>query len=163
MRNPKWHGGLIRDIGIARTNDPSATDGFGEAEGNLGHIDEKPLAPLEDDVENSSVYYEASTGAWYLFANHIDPANTYTDAIWVYWTQDIDHWDPANKAVVLDRQNTVTVKGAIGMPTVLKLDGHTLAMAYDGAEREDYSHMNRSICLAIIQLPLAAPNKASTP
>lgn len=95
MRNPKWHGGLIRDIGIARTNDPSATDGFGEAEGNLGHIDEKPLAPLEDDVENSSVYYEASTGAWYLFASHIDPAN---------------------KAVVLDKHNTLAVKGRLVCP-----------------------------------------------
>lgn len=181
MRNPKWRGEgdpdnykymmffgaasmegeLTRGIGIARTNDLNATDDFDKMEGNFWHIDDQPLAPLEDDVENSSVYYEASTGTWYLFTNHIDPTNTYTDAIWVYWTQDTDHWDPANKAVVLDRQNTVAVKGAIGMPTVLKLDGHTLAMAYDGAEGEDYSHMNRSICLATIRLPLAAPGRAS--
>ena len=49
------------------------------------------------------------------------------------------------------------------MPTVLKLDGHTLAMAYDGAKGEDHSPINPSICPATIQLPLAAPNKASTP
>ena len=64
-------------------------------------------------------------------------------------------------AVLLDKHNTVAVKGAIGMPTVLKLDDHTLAMAYDGAEGEDYSHMNRSICLATIRLPLVAPNAAA--
>ena len=49
------------------------------------------------------------------------------------------------------------------MPTVLKLNGHTLAMAYDGAKGEDHSHIIPSICPATIQLPLAAPSKASTP
>jgi hypothetical protein len=178
LRNPKWQGDgdtenykfmmffsaasmrgeLTRGIGIARTNDLSVGDDYNQLEGNFWHIDEQPLAPLEDDVENSSVYFEETTATWYLFTNHIDETNTYTDAIWVYWTQDLDCWNPANKAVVLDSSNSLVIRGAIGMPTVLKVNDETLAMVYDGAEGEDCSHMNRSICLATIDLPLIAPN-----
>jgi len=176
MRNPKWQGEgdtenykymmffstaanvsgyLTRGIGIARTNDLTATDDYDKMEGNFWHIDENPLAPLEDDVENSSVYYEEANGIYFLFVNHIDPTNSYTDAVWVYWTQDTDSWDPENKAVVFDASNCTWAKGAIGMPTVLKLDDKTLVMMYDGVYGNGTGHLGRDIGMATISLPLS--------
>jgi predicted GH43/DUF377 family glycosyl hydrolase len=135
-----------RTLGIARTK-------------NLDQswiIDEKPIFPLEEQVENSSVFFDASSKTWYLFTNHIginEKREEYTDAIWVYWTKDINKWDSADKAVVLDAKKSVWAHGAIGMPTVIKV-GNKLAMLYDAAEGNSTSHMRRNIGLAWMDLPL---------
>jgi len=36
----------------------------------------------------------------------------YTDAIWVYWSRDLNQWDADNKAIVLDgKKNTCANRG----------------------------------------------------
>lgn len=138
--------GTKRTLGLARTKDLNAT----------WTIDPEPLFPPEEQVENSSIFFDQPSKTWYLFTNHIGitPENgEYTDAIWVFWTRDINHWNEKNKAIVLDKTNCVWAKGAIGMPTVIKV-GDKLAMLYDGVEGSGTSHMHREIGLAWMNLPL---------
>jgi predicted GH43/DUF377 family glycosyl hydrolase len=140
-----------RTLGIARTEDLNGT----------WEIDPNPLVPLEEQIENSSLYFDEVSKNWFLFTNHIgiDTKKTeYTDAIWVYWSKDINHWDAANKAVVLDSINCSWSKGAIGMPSVIKT-GNRLALLYDAFEGYSTYHMKRNIGLAWLQLPLHIPQK----
>lgn len=135
-----------RTLGLARTKNLDST----------WHISEQPLFTPDEQVENSSVYYDAGSKTWYLFTNHIGITKEngeYTDAIWVFWSKDIYHWDDKNKAVVLDKQNCTWAKGAIGMPTVIKV-GNKLALLYDATPGNSTSHMQRNIGLAWMQLPL---------
>ncbi|WP_229313347.1 hypothetical protein [Larkinella terrae] len=135
-----------RTLGIARTKDLNAS----------WKIDEKPLFPLEEQIENSSVFFDTKTKTWYLFTNHIgmnQKREEYTDAIWVYWTKNINRWWAEDKAIVLDANNSIWAKGAIGMPTVIQV-GNRLALLYDAAEGTSTSHMRRSIGLAWMELPL---------
>jgi predicted GH43/DUF377 family glycosyl hydrolase len=141
--------GIKRTLGIARTDDPDKP----------WKIDEHPIFPVSEQVENSSLYYEKQNNTWFLFTNHVGIDNTgteYTDAVWVYWSRDLNHWDTANKAVVLDSAVCSWSKGVIGMPTVIK-KGDRLALLYDGHEGYDTGHMRRNIGLAWIRLPLALP------
>lgn len=141
--------GIKRTLGIARTKDLNGS----------WTIDDKPLFPSSEQVENSSMYYEAKNKTWFLFTNHvgIDSSGTeYTDAIWVYWSGDLNHWDTLNKAVVLDNKNCTWSKGVIGMPTVIR-KGNKLALLYDGFEGLDKGHMRRNIGLAWLELPLVIP------
>ncbi|WP_221389655.1 hypothetical protein [Dyadobacter sp. NIV53] len=135
-----------RTLGIARTRDLNKS----------WTIEEEPIFPLSEQVENSSVFFDEQTKTWYLFTNHIginDKKEEYTNAIWVYWTKDINKWNASHKAVVLDRENCSWSKGAIGMPTVIKV-GDKLALLYDAAEGESIGHMQRSIGLTWMDLPL---------
>jgi predicted GH43/DUF377 family glycosyl hydrolase len=138
-----------RTLGIART-------------GNLNgpwKIDELPIFPLSEQVENSSLYFEEKIKTWFLFTNHIgidSRGEEYTDAIWVYWSEDINHWNTKNKAVVLDGSNCHWAKSAIGMPSVIPV-GNRLALLYDGPEGHSISHMRRNIGLAWLGLPLRIP------
>lgn len=121
-------------------------------------INEKPIFPLTEQVENSSVYFDVKSKTWYLFTNHIgidkDSSKTeYTDAVWVYWSKDIYHWNSKNKAIVLDSLNCTWSKGAIGMPSVVKV-GNELALLYDAFEGFSTWHMKRNIGLAWIPLPV---------
>ena len=43
----------------------------------------------------------------------------YTDAIWVYWSRDLNQWDADNKAIVLDGKKSTWANKAIGLPSVL--------------------------------------------
>ncbi|MCA9440372.1 MAG: hypothetical protein KC964_06160, partial [Candidatus Omnitrophica bacterium] len=139
--------GTKRTLGIARTTDLNGP----------WAIDPEPIVPLEEQVENSSLYFEESNQTWFLFTNHVGiGAGEYTDAIWVYWSKDLDEWNPENKAIVLDSTNCTWSKGAIGLPSVLKV-GDRLAIFYDGIEGNSTSHMNRDIGLAWLELPLAVP------
>jgi predicted GH43/DUF377 family glycosyl hydrolase len=158
-------GGIIvckRTLGIARTKDLD------------GHwtLDPEPLAPLDDQIENSDLYYEEANGTWFLFTNHIgilpeeaavpevaEASTEYTDAVWVYWTKDPNHWDPKNKAVVLDGQNCTWSKKCIGLPGVVKV-GDRLAVLYDAPGEDSVSHMRRSIGLAWLDLPLVPPSES---
>lgn len=79
--------------------------------------DKQPFLPLKEQVENSAAYYEPENETWFVFTNHVGINNgEYTDAIWVYWTKDLDHWDPEDKAVVLDLLNCSWSKHIIGLP-----------------------------------------------
>jgi hypothetical protein len=115
-----------------------------------------PLLPTEEQIENSSVYFERANNLWFLFTNHIglDHRGEYTDAVWVYWSKDPEAWDPANKAVVLDKHNTGL--DCVGMPSVVPVGGR-LAIFYDAPEPGSTTHMHRDIGLAWLQLPLRPP------
>ena len=118
----------------------------------------QPALPLEEQIENSSLYYEPANGYWFLFTNHvgIDARGEYTDAIWVYWSKDPLNWDPNHKAVVLDGRNCSWSHDSIGMPSVVK-SGDKLAMFYDAPGGDSISHMKRHIGLAWFTLPLTPP------
>lgn len=139
-----------RTLGIARTKNLDSA----------WRIDEKPIVPLQEQVENSTLYYEPANKHWFLFTNHIgiDPKDSveYTDAVWVYWSKDLNKWDAKNKAIVLDSSNCSWSKGAIGMPTVIKV-GNKLALLYDAFEGYSNWHMKRNIGLAWLQVPLKIP------
>lgn len=137
-----------RTIGIARTRDLN-----GEWQ-----LDPQPALPLSEQIENTSLYYEPKNRTWFLFTNHVGIRNgeEYTDAVWVYWTRDLNHWDPAAKAVVLDGQNCKWSKTVIGLPSVVKA-GKRLALFYDGVAGDTITHMQRDVGLAWLKLPLRVP------
>ena len=143
---------MKRTLGIARTKDLNGR----------WAIDPQPIVPPEEQIENSSLYFEPSNNTWFLFTNHIGlEGYEYTDAVWVYWTKDLNKWDAKNKAVVLDGQNCIWSKKCIGMPSVVKV-GNRLAMLYDSPGSNSKSHMKRDIGLAWLDLPLVPPiSKAS--
>ena len=82
----------------------------------------------------------------------------YTDAIWVYWSKDPNHWKAEDKAVVLDPGNCTWAKRCIGMPAVVPHDGK-LAILYDALEGEKVHHMGRDIGLCWLDLPLQVPGR----
>jgi predicted GH43/DUF377 family glycosyl hydrolase len=145
---------LRRCLGIARTKN---LDG-------PWTIDPKPIVPPTEQVETSSLYFEPANQTWFLFTDHVAAGPDeyeYTDAIWVYWSKDLDHWNTDHKAVVLDGANCSWSKNIVGMPSVIKV-GNRLAVFYDGCTeaklaRRVKSHMNRDIGLAWLSLPLAPP------
>jgi predicted GH43/DUF377 family glycosyl hydrolase len=138
-----------RTLGIARTRD---LDGPWTP-------DPQPMVPIEEQIENSTLYYETSIETWFLFTNHIgiDEKGEYTDAIWVYWSKDLNQWDPDNKAVVLDGQNCTWSDKCIGLPSVVQID-QRLALFYDAPGGTSTSHMKRHVGLAWLELPLSVPN-----
>lgn len=138
-----------RSLGIARTKD---LDGSWT-------IDQKPMVPIEEQIENSTLYYENSIKTWFLFTNHIGiDQGEYTDAVWVYWSKNLNKWDPTSKAIVLDSQNCTWSNKCIGMPSVIKV-GKRLAIFYDSPGGNSTSHMKRNIGLAWLDLPLHIPNE----
>ena len=119
-------------------------------------VNPEPILPVTEQVENSSIYYDDKAKTWYLFTNHIgidSHKDEYTDAIWMYWSKDIYNWKVTNKAIVLDSNNCSWSKGAIGMPSVIKV-GDKLAMLYDAFEGYNTYHMKRNIGLAWIDIPM---------
>ena len=137
-----------RTLGIARTQN---LDGSWT-------VDPEPILPIEEQLENSTLHFEESIDTWFLFTNHIGIADEkeFTDAIWVYWSKDINHWDPKNKAIVLDSENCNWSKKCIGLPSVVQV-GNQLALFYDAPEDNSTSHMKRHVGLAWLSLPLAIP------
>ncbi|MBT7298596.1 MAG: hypothetical protein HN849_03745, partial [Victivallales bacterium] len=120
---------------------------------------DEPILPMEEQIENSSLYYEEANQTWFLFTNHIginDLGQEYTDAVWVYWSDDPTRWSPERKAVVLDGGNCNWSQKCVGMPTVVRV-GDRLAMLYDGPGGDSISHMGRDIGLAWLELPLTPP------
>lgn len=122
-------------------------------------VDAQPILSAKEQIENTSLYFEPANGLWFLFCNHIGlraGEGEYTDAVWVYWTRDLNHWDSANKAVVLDGSNCRWSSRCIGLPGVVKR-GNRLAVLYDAPGGESTSHMKRDIGLAWLTLPLEPP------
>ncbi len=140
---------ILRTLGIARTRDLDST----------WTIDPQPIVPLEEQVENSSLYYEPVNRTWFLFTNHIgiEKGIEFTDAVWVYWSKDLEKWNVQNKAVVLDGRNCTWSSKCIGLPSVLKHD-RKLAILYDAPGGEGNSHMHRDVGLAWLDLPLTPPD-----
>jgi hypothetical protein len=141
---------ILRTIGIARTPD---LDGSWK-------IDPQPIVPPQEQIENTSLYYQEATRTWFLFTNHVGLKNglEYTDAVWVYWTQDPERWNRENKAVVLDGSNCRWSKEIVGLPSVVRI-GARLALYYDGYAGTGIpegaaSHMRRDVGLAWLKLPL---------
>jgi len=138
-----------RTLGIARAKD---LDG-------PWRVDPEPIVPLEEQIENSSLYFESANQTWFLFANHAGISADgleYTDAIWVYWSKNLDRWNPANKAVVLDGRNCTWSKQSIGLPSVVRV-GKRLAILYDAPGGESISFMRHHVGLAWLELPLKLP------
>ncbi|NLH16166.1 MAG: hypothetical protein GX455_06275 [Phycisphaerae bacterium] len=145
---------ILRTLSLARTRDLNGP----------WTLAAEPLLPPTEQVENSSLYFEKTSKTWFMFTNHVGIKDglEYTDAIWVYWSQDVTHWNPAHKAVVLDWHNCTWSKHIIGLPSVVPLD-QRLAIFYDGQSAAQIppgvkSHMNRDIGLAWLNLPLQAPS-----
>jgi len=92
-----------------------------------------------------------------MFTNHIglDQQDEYTESIWVYWSRDLNHWDPKNRAIVLDRSNCAWAKRSIGMPSVVPV-GKRLALFYDSSSKNG-GNMGRDIGLAWLDVPLRLP------
>lgn len=141
---------ILRTVGIARTHTLDAS----------WRIDPQPVLPPAEQVENTSLYYEERSKMWFLFTNHVGLKNglEYTDAVWVYWTKDLERWNADNKAIVLDGANCSWSKEIIGLPSIVKV-GKRLALFYDGFAGQGIpkgaaSHMQRDIGLAWLELPL---------
>jgi len=142
---------IRRTVSIARTNDLNAA----------WRLDPEPIVPLTEQIENTSIYHEPANGTWFLFTDHIGLEKggpEYTDAVWVYWTKDLERWDAAQKAVVLDGRNCSWSERCVGQPTVLRI-GDRLAIIYDAPGGGSISHMRRHIGLAWLDLPLAPPDE----
>ncbi len=143
--------GTHRTIGIARTKD---LDG-------AWRIDPRPIVPPAEQIENTSLYFEPADRTWFLFTNHIGLEGfEYTDAVWVYWSKDLDKWNPADKAVVLDGGNSAWSGKCIGLPGVVKVKNR-LAILYDAPGGVSTSHMRRDVGLAWLELPLRLPTTTS--
>lgn len=169
--NPKWEndpdnekkylmfysgscwGETKRSVGIARADRLDLCDDYDKKEGNFWEKDPAPIIPPEHDIENTSIFYEESSGLYWLFTNHIYN-NEYTDSVWVYWSEKIDKWNPENRAVVIDSTVSSWAKGAIGMPAVIKTDENTLSVLYDAVKGDGKGHLDRHIGLAEIKLPI---------
>jgi len=146
-------GSVRRTLGLAHTDD---LDGPWE-------VSPEPILPPEEQIENSSLYHEPENGLWFLFTNHVGCAEDgqggifdYTDAVWVYWSDDPLRWCAERKAIVLDGRNCGWSSRCIGMPSVLPVGGR-LALLYDAPGGDSTSHVGRDIGLAWLQLPLRPP------
>ncbi len=143
---------MKRTLGIARTKDLNGP----------WAVDPRPIVPPEEQVENSSLYWEPSNQTWFLFTNHIGlDGGEYTDAVWVYWSKDLNRWDAKHKAVVLDGSNCPWSKKCIGLPSVVQV-GRRLAILYDAPGGDSQSHMHRDVGLAWLELPLNPPAASAT-
>jgi predicted GH43/DUF377 family glycosyl hydrolase len=142
---------MKRTIGIARTKDLNGS----------WTLDPRPIVSPEEQIENSSLYYEAKNKTWFLFTNHVgldraEHAGEYTDAVWVYWSKDLNRWDGKDKAVALDGHNCTWSNKCIGMPSVIKV-GNRLAMFYDAPGGDGTNGMGHDIGLAWLTRPLTPP------
>lgn len=139
---------LKRTLSIARTRD---LDGPWQ-------VAPQPALPLDQQVENSALYFEPANQTWFLFTNHIgmdEKRREYTESIWVYWSKSLTEWDPAKRAVVLDRSNCHWSARCIGMPSVVKTP-KGLALFYDATANDTWD-MKRDVGLAWLSLPLRPP------
>ncbi|MCX7049761.1 MAG: hypothetical protein NTX50_30300 [Candidatus Sumerlaeota bacterium] len=139
---------IKRTLSIARTKN---LDG-------AWSVDPQPIVPLAEQIENTSLYFEPTNQTWFLFTNHIGlEGHEYTDAVWVYWTKDLNKWDVGKKAVVLDGKNCAWSQKCIGLPSVVKM-GDRLAVLYDAPGGTSKSHTKRDVGLAWLTLPLTPPD-----
>ena len=133
-------------LGIARTNNLNGP----------WTVDAEPILPAEEQLENASLYYEPTNATWFLFTNHIAILDKYCDAVWVYWSKDLNRWDRHHKAVVVDGKNCTWSEQCIGVPSVIPYKGK-LAVFYDAPGGDKLDHTCRDVGLAWLDLPLVPP------
>lgn len=140
---------MLRTSAIARTRDLDKS----------WNIEPEPIFPLTEYVENSSVFFDEKTKTGFLFTNPVgihSKKEEYTDTIGVYRAKDANKWNADHKAVAINGSNRIGGTGAIGMPTVIRV-GNKLAMLYEATEGSSTLHMQRSINLTWMDLPLQLP------
>lgn len=140
---------IFRTLGLARTRDLNTP----------WTPDPEPILPLTEQIENAAVYYEEANGLWFVFTNHVGVHPTdgeFRDAVWAYWTHDLDDWDPADKAVVIDGENCSWSSRSIGMAALGRV-GDRLGVIYDAPGGDSIDNMRNSIALAWLDLPLRPP------
>ena len=73
----------------------------------------------------------------------------------VYWTKDIEHWDDRHSAVVVDAKCTRDgwATGAIGFPSVVRVDDKTLLLVYDAIAGDSWGHTSRHIGYGYWKIP----------
>ncbi|MCA9418421.1 MAG: hypothetical protein KC917_19250, partial [Candidatus Omnitrophica bacterium] len=157
---------------FSSTNDPSPNLPFGQRTLGMARtrnlngeweVEQSPILPVSEQIENSSLYFEESIGVWFLLTNHIGIDEVeFTDAVWMYWSDDLHHWSPDNKAVVLDGKNCTWASRCIGMPSVIRVKDR-LAVFYDAPGGDSIEPLHRDIGLAWLDLPLSIPSEATTP
>ncbi|MGS1033099.1 hypothetical protein [Burkholderia glumae] len=147
------NGQMMRTIGIARA---SSLDGPWTP-------DAQPVLPPTEQIENAAVWFQQSTGTYFMFVDHVglNGGAEIGDAAWVYWTKDPSHWSASNKAVVMDGQTSNWSKNVIGIPSVVQV-GDRLALFYDGDKSVTLragldGNLHRDIGLAWINLPINTP------
>lgn len=173
IQNPKWTGEGDKvnkrymmfvtrgeQIWIARSNRLDATHDWDKPAGTDGWVlDGRALdATGKTAPENATVFYDEYTGWYYLFTNQFAMDYTHTDCNIVYWTKDPNQWDPAHCTVVTDQKNNKDdwATGAIGMPSVVRVDKDTVAIIYDAQEGDSLAHVGRKLGLAYWKLPRLA-------
>lgn len=136
-----------RTLGLARTTDLNGT----------WVVDDEPILPLDEQIENSSLYFQESDSTWFLFTNHVtwndDRTEEYTDAVLMYWSSDPTTFSSENRAVLLDGAMTNWSPRVIGLPSVIPV-GDRLAVYYDGWAGAGESHGRRDVGLAYVELPI---------
>ena len=105
--------------------------------------------------ENANYYFDPVSGYHFLFTNQFNQQYNATDCNVVYWTKDVDHWDDRNSAVVVDAKCTKDgwATGAIGFPSVLRVDNETLLLVYDAIKGNSIGHTPRHIGYGYWKIP----------
>ena len=105
--------------------------------------------------ENANYYFDPVSGYHFLFTNQFNQQYNATDCNVVYWTKDVDHWDDRNSAVVVDAKCTKDgwATGAIGFPSVLRVDDETLLLVYDAIKGNSIGHTPRHIGYGYWKIP----------
>ena len=137
---------LQRTLGIARTTD---LDG-------AWTIDPAPILPATEQIENAALYHEPANDTWFLFTNHVDAATSTTDAVWVYWTTDLDGMGsgaPRGGA----RHDDVDVGEGRDRPARNRQPRRTSGALLRRRAGAGRGHTGRDIGLAWLPLPLTPP------
>ena len=170
IENPRWTGEGDKvnmrymmfvtrgdQVWIARSNDLDAVHDWDKPAGANGWVlDKQALDTTKKTApENATVFYDENTGWYYLFTNQFSMEYNHTDCNIVYWTKDPNEWNPEHCAVVTDNKTTKDnwATGAIGMPSVVRVDDETVAIIYDAQEGSSITHVGRKLGLAYWKLP----------
>jgi hypothetical protein len=173
IENPLWEGEGDTDhmrymmfvtrgdqVWIARSNVLDAVHDWNKKADSDGWVLDKQILDVtkQTSPENATIFYDEYTGWYYLFTNQFSDDFTHTDCNIVYWTKDPNHWDPEHCAVVNDQKSSKDnwATGAIGMPSVVRVDKETVAIIYDAQEGSSITHVGRKLGLAYWKLPRLA-------
>ncbi|GGD46735.1 hypothetical protein [Paenibacillus nasutitermitis] len=142
-----------RTIGLAVSDSPSGP----------WELSPEPLLPLEEQLENASLYFEPACALWFMFVNHVgrdEKGQEFTEAVWVYWSPSLSEWNAEDKAVVLDASNIPWVTQAVGLPSCLIADGK-LWLGFDACKEPvnaiNRGNAHRDLGMARFDLPLRPP------
>lgn len=169
IQNPRWKPGdtvnkrymmfITRgdQIQIARSNTLDGVHNWDKTPNANGwNFDSQILDKTKKTApENATIYFDEKTGWYFLFTNQFSLSRTYCDSNIVYWTKDPNVWDAKKCAAIIDKATTKNkwATGAIGMPSVVKVNDDTLAVMYDASLGGLINHTNRRIALSYWKIP----------